>query len=408
MLSYIKAHKRIIIDFAYSFIAYALPTIMLQFVIQPLIAGRTTADENGLFVTLFNVVKLMVSIFIMPLANLRLLKKQECEKDIRINSFFNFLFVIAISATILIGTGLNGFYRNFSFNIGDIMRLLIILILMGIHDYYMISFRLVLNYKKIVIDNVLIVIGYGLGMLLFVRTGLWEFIFITGYLFGTFYVLLNTTLWKSIPNTGHGKGIARQYGELSASSMLSMTSIYCDRLIIYPILGGFDVSVYNSAAVVSKAISVISAPLRNVLLSYIVNNNGIVISKKKIKKLLPISIIAFAFVFGVFWIFSYFACELLYPKYAAAAMPFIPVITFAVMIQMVGAIMNIALLRFAETKVQTIISAIKLGVYLIAVFVLAVVAHTGLWGFCIAILLADITYVLAVITGLRKNISFTD
>ena len=67
MLKFIRAHKKILIDFIYSFVAYGLPTVVLQFVIQPLIAGRTTADANGLFVTLFNVVKLMAGVFIVPL-----------------------------------------------------------------------------------------------------------------------------------------------------------------------------------------------------------------------------------------------------------------------------------------------------------------------------------------------------
>lgn len=408
MLRYIKAHKRILIDFIYSFVAYALPTVILQFVVQPLIAERTSADENGLFVVLFNVVKLMIGIFIMPLANLRLLRKQECEKSALLNSFFNFLFLIAIACTALIGSILNGFYRSFSFSTGDILRLFIILALMGTHDYFMIAFRIVLNYKKIVIDNFLIVVGYGLGMYIFTKTGLWEVIFISGYLFGTVFVLLNTRLWKSKPRTKEGGYLIRQYGELSASDLLKNASTYCDRLIIYPVLGGFDVSVYNAAAVVSKAISVISSPLRNVLLSYIVNHNGLTVSKNKIKKLIIPIMAVFAIIFLVFWGVSILACDFLYPKYADAARPFVPIIIIAIMIETSGAIMNIALLRFAKTQTQAIISALKLGVYLIAVFVLAVLLKTGLWGFCIAILLADLAFTIAVIIGLSRNINIIE
>lgn len=408
MLNYIKANKKILADLIYSFAAYAIPTIVLQFVVQPLIAGRTTPDENGLFVALFNVMKLMIGIFIMPLANLRLLKKQECEKSIALNAFFNLLFLIAVLCTALFGSILNGFYRGVSWSFGNSIRLLIILLLMGTHDYFMIAFRIVLNYKKIVFDNCLIVVGYGIGMLLFLKTGLWELIFISGYLLGTIYVLLNTSLWKSLPGTKEGKHLVRQYGELSASDLLKNASTYCDRLIIYPVLGGFDVSVYNAAAVVSKAISVLSSPLRNVLLSYIVNHNGLTISKRRIKKLIPIIASVFIGLFVLFWGFSVLACKLLYPKYAAAALRFIPLIIFAIMLETGGAIMNIALLRFAGTHVQTIISGLKLGVYLIAVVVLAVVLNTGLWGFCIAILLADAVFTGAVMIGLKKCLNIIE
>ncbi len=408
MLKFIKYHKNILVDFIYSFTAYALPTIVLQFVVQPIIAARTTAEVNGLFVTLFNVVKLMISIFIMPLANLRLLKKHECNDTPALNGFFNYLFAIAVICSVIIGTILNGLYRDSLASISDILLLLFIVLLMGIHDYYMIAFRILLNYKRIVIDNILIVVGYGLGLVLFRVTGLWELIFITGYLFGATYVILNTDLWRTKPTGKGGKEISKQYGDLGASSLLGMTSVYCDRLIIYPILGGFDVSVYNAAAVVSKAISVVSAPLRNVLLSYIVNRNRLEINKRKTLKYIPLFAICFAVIFAIFWAFSVVACKYLYPQYAEVAITYIPIITLAVMIQTLSAIMNIALLRFANTKVQTIISAIKLGVYLISVLLLAVVARTGLRGFCLAILISDCATLCSVLISLRKSIIISE
>lgn len=405
MLRYIKAHKKILVDFLYSFAAYALPTVILQFAVQPLIAKHTTADENGLFIALFNVVKLMIGIFVMPLANLRLLKKQECEKTLALNELFNLLFLVAVSCTAVIGSLLNGFYRGFSLDIGDILRLLAILVLMGIHDYFMIEFRIILNYRKIVIDNLLIVTGYLLGIYLFLRTGMWELIFISGYLFGTAYVLLNTNLWKSAPRARKDGYLLRQYGELSASDLLKNASTYCDRLIIYPLLGGFDVSVYNAAAVVSKAISVLSAPLRNVLLSYIVNQNELTVSKRKIRKGIPLIVAAVGLIFFAFWGVSFVACKFLYPQYVSVATPFIPIIVLAIVVETSGSILNIVLLRFGRTQLQTIISSLKLGVYLVTITVLAVLLRTGLWGFCIAILVADIAFTVAVMIGLRKNIN---
>ncbi len=408
MIRFIRKHKKIIVDFFYSVVAYALPTIILQFLVQPMIASQTSADENGLFVTLFNAVKLTTGIFILPLANLRLLKKQECDTEKSVNSFFNLLFGAAIILTALVGSILNVAYRQPAVDFGAIARLLVFLILMGIHDYYSISFRLVLSYKKIVVDNLLIVLGYGLGLFLFRHFGNWEIIFICGYLFGTVYVLLNSKIWRSLPKRKSGTGLVRQYSELSASSVLSNTSTYCDRLIIYPVLGGYAVSVYNAAAIVSKAVSVISAPLRNVLLSYIVNRNSFTISKARIRKFIPLTLLGILGVFLVFWGFSIVACNLLYPQYVASAKPYIPVIILAVILETVAGIMNIALLRFAKTRMQTIISGLKLGVYLVFVVILSVVFKLGLWGFCFAILVAAAVHVLAVVYGLKKNITITD
>lgn len=402
----IKEHTKIIKDFLYSFVAYALPTIVLQFIIQPLIADRVSSESNGLFIALFNVLKLLTGMLIMPLANLRLLKKNETEKERDLNSFFNFLFLIIVSLSVIFGTVLNSSYRHFEFTTGNMISFATILLLMSVHDYYMIAYRIILDYKKIVIDNIAIVIGYGVGTVAFLLTGLWEIIFIIGYLFGTVYVLATTSLWKSIPKARISKrnSVVKEYSELSVSALLTNASTYCDRLIIYPVLGGYDVSVYNAAAIVSKAISVLSAPLRNVLLSYIMDQDGLNINKKKLKKILFVYSAVFILLFCVFYLFSIIACNFLYPQYAVEARHYIPIIILAIMIETTGAIMNIALLRFAAAKVQTINSAIKLATYLLAIALFAVVFKMGLIGFCLSILLADLMFTTAVVLGL-KNIT---
>jgi len=404
----IKEHSKIIKDFLYSFIAYALPTIVLQFVIQPMIASKISADDNGLFIALFNVLKLLIGVLIMPLANMRLLKKKKVENNLQLNSFFNYLFIIVVSLSIIVGTILNCSYRHFAISFRDIISFAIILILMSIHDYFMIAYRIVLDYKKIVIVNIAVVIGYGIGMWGFIITKHWELIFIVGYLFGSIYIMSTSSLWKSKPirQVDDRESVIKGYRELSASAFLTNASTYCDRLIIYPILGGYDVSVYNAAAIVSKAISVLSAPLRNVLLSYIVNRDSLIIKGGKIKNIIFVYVGAFAVVFGMFYAFSIVACNFLYPKYAIDAKPYIPIIIAAIMLETTGAILNIALLRFANTKIQTLNSALKMATYLLFIVLFSVVMKMGLLGFCLAILFADFMFCIAVILGLRNNISF--
>ena len=144
------------------------------------------------------------------------------------------------------------------------------------------------------------------------------------------------------------------------------------------------------------------------LLSYIVNHNEMTISKKKIVKFIPIVIAGFAAAFGAFWGISVLACKILYAQYAPSAMPYIPIIIAAILFETCAAILNIALLRFAKTVIQTIISATKVVIYLLSVFVLTIVAKTGLWGFCFAILIADVSSPIAVIAFLSRNIAFTE
>lgn len=396
IVTYVKSHKKILLDFIYSFIAYALPTIVLQFAIQPLIAAKTTADENGLFISLFNVIKLLSSVLIIPLSNLRLLKKNDADKDEKLNSLFNFIFLVVTVVSLIIGLLAAGVYERFNFSLCEIITFLLALLLISVHDYLMISFRITLNYKKIVIDNSLIVLGYIIGAILFVSFGLWELIFIVGYLFALVFIFLNSTLWKDRPTFYKGKNIWNEYCGLSTSALLTNTPTYCDRIIIYPILGGFDVSVYNAAAVVSKAISIVSAPLRNVLLSYIVNVKELKIQRRKTRRAIPLFLVIVIAVIILFCGISIIVCNFLYPKYATEAIKYVPLIVSAIVIETCGSILNIVLLRFAKAKTQMFNSAIKLSIYIVAVVLLAIVLKLKLLGFCIAILLADIAYSLTV------------
>lgn len=400
----LKSNNKIVTDFIYSFFAYALPTVVLQFVVQPLVAGRLDATDNGLFITLYNVVKFSISIFIVPLANLRLLKKNDCNKNDSLNQFFNELFIIASFLVVLLGSIMNVFYRKMTFTAGDILRLTIMLLLICIHDYYMVEFRLIVNYKKIVVDNIFIVIGNFIGVFLFMHIGYWELIFILGYLFGTIYVLCNTSIWKKVSNKDKSSNIVKSYVDLSTSSLLSTASVYCDRMIIFPFLGGFEVSVYNAAAIVSKAILVISSPLRNVLLSYIVGHDNLEISKRKLKKIIPLSLLITILTFLAFWGVSSVACNILYPKYASYAKLYIPVIVFAVIVETVGEVLNIILLRFEKTKTQTILATIKLVAYLVCILLLPIVLKLGLMGFCFATVISSSAYTLAIIIVLKKII----
>lgn len=96
ILDWIKK-KKIIIDFGYSFIAYALPVAMIQLAVQPIIAKITEVSVNALFIVMYGVVKLCVSVIIEPLASLRLIEKEKGKKiadTMAITTLFSCYFVL--------------------------------------------------------------------------------------------------------------------------------------------------------------------------------------------------------------------------------------------------------------------------------------------------------------------------
>ena len=403
-VNYLKKIRKPLTDFIYSLAAYALPTVVLQFVVFPVIAGNTTPDANGLFLALFNAVRLCVSLFTVPLANMRLLKKKDCIEEPDKDKGFNLLFltVTGMSALIVLGFGI--FYYGNGAGVFDMVRLLLVLILLSAHDYYAIAFRVNITYKTILADNIMIVVGYLIGIPLMLKTGYWELIIICGYALGLAFTLIKTSYWRrGVKANLEGKVIG-EYAQLSASSGLNTATTYCDKMLIYPMIGGYNVSVYNSAAIVSKLMTLISVPMRNVFLSYIVDTDKLSLSRKRLGKLGIISLAGTGVLYGGFYLASLVLCRVLYPQYYGAALKYIPIILLAILFETYSGLLKVYLLRFEKTSLQVITSAIKVAAYLAGVLILTVFLKTELTGFCLSILIADALQFIIVLYFFIKNI----
>jgi len=400
-------YGKLIMDFCYSIVAYALPTVTLQLVIQPVIASVLSKEANGLFLTVLSAIRLGVNVFITALANLRLLEKAKCKEEAGKEKEFNLLFSAALLFSSLLTIGFSVYYMG-SVEPVALLLTLIVSLLICTHDYYSIHFRVEIRYKKIVLDNLFIVVGYFLGLLVFFKTHRWEYVFIGGYLLGTIYVFVSSDMWKKGAGKRCEKRLIVRYAELGASSALNNSITYCDKLLMYPVLGGESVSTYNAASVVSKVVSLISVPVRNVLLSYMVDKKEIVINRKKAGLLLGLIGGGFAAIFLLFSGASFVLCSLLYPTYYDAAKIYILLIVAAVVCETFANLGNIVLLQFADAKLQTIISGVKLGTYAAAIFLLQYVFSLELYGFCIAGFLAAFVKMAFVAVKMTKHIRLTD
>jgi O-antigen/teichoic acid export membrane protein len=394
-----RNHIKVIKDFILSTVAYVLPTIVIQLAIQPIIAKESDVEVNSSFITLYSVIKLCSTVLILSLSNVRLLRKKEGIQNEKSDKAFNLLFLAALIASVSVTVGMYFLYAK-TVIILRLLLLLVFLTLVCIHDYYSIEFRLELTYSKLVIDNSLIVAGFLIGLLLFNYTGIWEWIFISGYACGVAYVLITTKLWRKGMSTRGLRTIMPGYGQLASSNALSSSVVYCDKLLINPILGDLQLSIYNSSAVVSKIISLVNVPLNNVLLSYIVDNDTLIIKKKWIKKYGAVVLVAIILVYAAFCGTSFVGCKLLYPKYADSAVKYIPIIVAAMLFDSLAGLINIALLRFGNTAAQTVIAATKMGVYLFCIVLLTIIFKFALMGFCISILIADLARLVFV--GLKS------
>jgi len=382
-MSFFKRYQKIIKDVSYSLIAYALPTFALYFVVQPVIARYLSGEENGLFLTILSIIRYITNILITPLATLRLLEKSNSIANNQLDGKFNYIYAIVTIIGIIV-TGCIIFAYSSSTDIVNILLSLAVLFFLFFHDYYYIAFRIIIDFKKITIDNALIVLGFFVGLGLFTFFHYWQLVFISGYLTGSIYVFVQARKLLQIGKMRRIKTpeINKKYVELSASNVVGYSITYCDKLLIYPVLGGNNVSIYNAAGVVSKVISVISIPVRNVLLSYLVNKDKIVISRKLYRRILVLTPLIMALLVFVFSTVGFVLCKFLYPMFYDEAVKFIPMIVGAIVIKTTYGTANLILLQFAKTFLQTLTSIISVALYLTFVFVFTFVLHMGLWGFC--------------------------
>lgn len=391
-------------DLFLSVLAYALSAVTLTFVVQPVMARVVDDDVYGRFLTLLSVIRLLVGMFITSLSSLRMLRDREyTEKGLK--GDFNFQLLLSMGLSALILAVILYVYQCRS--VVEYVLCLITMFLIMVHDYFSVYYRVVIQYNKLVIDNFLIVIGYGVGLLIYCFvTPVWQIVMISGYVFGTVYVVFTSPYCReTVKRTPLYGQTLKKHGQIGASILLKDAINYCDRLVIYPILGGGQVSVYSAAAVVGKVIQLVSAPAQNVLLSYIVHQNGI--NKKSLKKILMLSVPAFVVLYAAMYLVGRILLPIMYPQYADAAAGILWIILLAIIFNAIAAMFSTILLRFDKMSIQIWIPLTRLICYLACA--LPLVGTFGLMGFCWGYLASAVVFLgftvvrLFVISGKTKE-----
>ena len=154
---------------------------------------------------------------------------------------------------------------------------------------------------------------------------------------------------------------------------------YADKLVLYPLMGGHVVSIYYTATILGKIVSMVSGPITSVILSYISKWNR---DKKSIfSKVLilggGLAIIGYV----ITMLISRPVIELLFPQWLDEVMIYIPITTFAIVIQTLNSFLNPFILKFYDIKWQIVINIISVSVYFLGSLILW--HFYGMIGFCV-------------------------
>jgi len=245
-------------------------------------------------------------------------------------------------------------------------------------------------------------------MILFLITNIWQFIFIMGEAISLLYIFRNTKLLhEPIKRTRLFNSTAKQVGIILIASFLGTATSQIDKLLIFPILGANIASIYYVSTLLGKTVLLIATPASNVILTYL----------SKMNRLKGNSFMIFIATVAVTGTLSYFALLLIsrpilstiYPMYVDQAMSVIYITTLSSVVMMICAIVNPVIMRFCNISWQIWTNLLQILIFFSLLF--TVFSKSGIFGFCIASLIAAIFkvgLVLGVYIRNRKAISIGD
>lgn len=361
--------------------ATSLPICILQLVALPLIASRVADDEYGLLVTLVAVFTLFTGAFGNSINNVRLIQHDSYEKRGDKGDFS----AIAVVSCVLSSTLVMGFTAYYCNGLsGTLVMMGILSFLVTAREYLIVAYRIELNFKAIFINNVILSLGYLFGLALFWVSGVWEFVYLVGYILSLIYVARSTSLWKEpFSLTVHFRETLTSVAHLSLSNFLSNAITYADRLLIYPLLGAYSVSIYYVATLFGKMASMIVTPINGVILSYLAKYSKKPDALFRITLSLGLLICIVGYVATVFC--SRPILGFLYPQFVDEAMTYVYVTTAAAFVRVLITIVNPYVLKFFPVSWQTKISGLYLVIYVAACF--GLYFPLGLMGFCVGVLI---------------------
>ena len=387
-----RTRWKIIFDMCLNIGASGAPIAVLQLIIYPYLASHISSEEYGLMITLYSLWIVISNSLGNVLNNIRLLRSNEYEEEglkgdfpFLLRNFTAINFIVILIGTLFYIKEVNVVYLFFS---------IIISMLILLKAYFEVGFRIKLDFVSILNNGILQCLGFMLGLVFFRFFHVWQFIFLFGFLFNTIFTILKTDMLKEpFIKTRLYSSVSKDAQIYTLATFSGSLMTYADKMVLYPLMGGHVVSIYYTATILGKIISMISGPVTGVILSYISKWSK---SQKKIfSKILIVGVILAVIGYGITMGISYPVINLLFPQWKDEVMVYLPITTIAIAIQTLNSFLNPFILKFYDMKWQIIIGMVSVAVY----FVMALVLWNfyGMIGFCIGTVLGQLSKTLIMV-----------
>lgn len=384
-------------DMAINIAATLIPTAALQLLVLPVAARGMSDDSYGLalaVIALLGVCPLTVGNVIN---NIRLLKDEEYRKGGEKGDFSAIVLASCVANCIVIFLGALAIGGQGAFGIALVV---LASVMMLCREYLVAEFRLKLDYKGILVTNLLQTCGMMVGLGIHMLTGYWACIYLIGYGASIAYLLFATEIWRDpVCVTNRMKETLGAFASLGIANILNKLTAYADRLVLIPLAGAGNVAVYYIACLFGKILSLLISPINNVLLSYLVKEDKA--SDKAFWASLGVGALLCVVGYIVTMLLAYPFLQILYPQFVDAAMSFIPVTTAAAYLMVLSGIAGPFVMRFCDLRWQIVLNGCFCAVFFIGSIIGFYFA--GLMGFCVGVLVANGVRVICVVAIYTKK-----
>ena len=376
----LKKIQNLIRDLVFNTLGFGIYIATQQILLMPIMARILPEEDFAKVVLYISVFAIITNVLGSELGIVKQVKKEKISEESDYNRILLQLFPTIILIAIMILAILR-------FNILEIIMLTITIILGNTRLYSAAHFRANKDFKKIVMQNILYLVGTAIGLFITYKLKLIAIPMLLAEIMCLIFDITETDIIKTgISKTKHNKEIWNTFAGFGFISFLINMTTYFDKIIIYPILGENAVNVYYATSSMSKILSLITNPLHGVILSWLKGNDEEF--KKKattvtLKANMPILIITFVLSLPL----TYIAVIILYPQYLEDSKKLIIPICVGVAFSTAASIIKAILMKYIESK-----KLVKMYViYNVILLVGATIAsyYFGITGFAYATAIAS-------------------
>ena len=286
------------------------------------------------------------------------------------------------------------------FVVGDVslsayIGIFCLMVAMTLRYFSDVEYRLHVNYRGLMVYYFIITAGYVAGLALYPVLHSWALTLVLGELLGTVWVAVRGSIYDRplFRKSPHFKENIRSMMTLSGAYLLTNLVLFSDRILLLIFEGGTAVTVFYTATLVGKIVSLLTAPLNGVITGHLAKYKG-KITRKAIGKLAIALIGIGVVVTAASTLVSMVFVKLMYAELYDEASQYFLVANAGQIVYFISETFLVVLLRYTKENLQLKINS----VYAVLFYAVGIpsVMFFGTMGLGVSILIVNVIRFAAV------------